>query len=186
MIKKKPFWALLAVGMTVVATDIVSAQSIVPRVGMLGEFKTKSLVGSWQETFTFLDGPQKGRVGTSLGNYNSDGTLVGSEAGSIMFDPPPKHQKDPQTGLVTSDDIGAWTQLDWHTFAYTSHSLFSDFSGNLVGSLKVTGKYTLSISGDGYNGYSFYEGTISGMAISGYVSNVGVRLSVESPPPQQP
>jgi len=57
--------------------------------------------------------------------------------------------------------------LDWHTFVYTSQSLFSDFNGNLVGKLKVTGKYTLSSSGDGYNGYSFYVGTIQGMAISG-------------------
>ena len=97
-------------------------------------------------------------MGTALINCNNDGTMVGSEAGSITFDSPPKHQKDPQTGLITSDDIGAWTQLDWHTFVYTSHSLFSDFNGNLVGKLKVTGKYTQSSSGDEYNGYSFYVG----------------------------
>jgi len=112
--------------MTVVLNGVVNAQSIFPRVGMLGEFKQKSLAGSWEETFTFLDGPRKGEMGTALINYNDDGTMVGSEAGSITFDPLPKHQKDPQTGLVTSDDIGAW--------------------------------------------------------ISGYVSNVGVRHSVEAAP----
>jgi hypothetical protein len=86
--------------MTVVLNGVVNAQSIFPRVGMLGEFKQKSSVGSWEETFTFLDGPRKGEMGTALINYNNDGTMVGSEAGSITFDPPPKHQKDSQTGLV--------------------------------------------------------------------------------------
>jgi hypothetical protein len=64
--KKKTFWALLAVGIAVVSTGVVSAQSTVPSVGMLGEFKQKSLVGSWEETFTFVGGPQDGRVSKSL------------------------------------------------------------------------------------------------------------------------
>jgi hypothetical protein len=58
--KRKALWALLAVGMTVVLTGTVSAQSIFPNVGMLGEFKKKSLAGSWVETAEFLDGPMKG------------------------------------------------------------------------------------------------------------------------------
>ena len=189
MMKRKAFWVLVAAGMTVVSTGVVNAQAM-PKVGLLGEFKTKSLVGSWEETFTFVDGLQKGRVGTGLINYNSDGTLIGPEAGSIMFDAPPKHQKDPQTGLVTSDDVGAWVQTEWNTFVYTSHSLFSDFNGNLVGRLKVTGKYTLSSSGDEYDGYSFYEGNIGDTNFSGYVTNKGVRLTVDQkvppPPPNQP
>ena len=78
--KRKAFWALLAAGMTVVSTGVVSAQwtdgetlktmisgaagsrvamsspestAALSRVGMLGEFKKKSLVGSWLETVTF-------------------------------------------------------------------------------------------------------------------------------------
>ena len=171
------------------APVLLAGDLALSRVGLLGEFTKKSLIGSWEETFTFVDGPQKGRVGTGLGVYNSDGTLIGPEAGSIMFDPPPKHQKDPQTGLVTSDDVGAWVQTEWNTFVYTSHSLFSDFSGNLVGRLKVTGKYTLSSSGDEYDGYSFYEGNIGNTNFSGYVTNKGVRLTVDQevpPPPKQP
>jgi hypothetical protein len=56
MIKRKAFWALLTAGMVVVSTGIVSAQSTaaLPKVGLLGVFAQKSLVGSWQETFTFL------------------------------------------------------------------------------------------------------------------------------------
>ena len=88
MMKRKVLWALLAVGMTVVLNGVINAQSIFRRVGMFGEFKQKSLVGSWEETFTFLDGPRKGEMGTALINYNNNGSMVGFEAGSITFDPP--------------------------------------------------------------------------------------------------
>jgi hypothetical protein len=93
MMKRKALWALLAAGMTVVSTGIVSAQSTMaaPRVGMLGEFKKKSLVGSWFETFTFVDG----RIGRAPVNYNDDGILIGPEGGSTMFD------TDPQKASVT-------------------------------------------------------------------------------------
>ena len=175
MMKRKAFWALLAAGMTVVSTGLVSAQS-----------QTKSLAGSWEETFTFVDGPRNGEVGKGLFNYNTDGTLVGTEAGNVTFNPPPKNPHDPQTGLVTSDDIGVWEQEspnDPNTFVYTSYLLFSDFSGKQVGSLKVRGRYTLTNNGDGYEGKSFYEGEISGIGqFSGNVTNKGVRLPLEKPP----
>src|SRR5271166_4403 len=53
MMKRRPFWALLAVGMTAVSTGVVNAQLTVSSVGMLGEFGKKSIVGSWLETVTF-------------------------------------------------------------------------------------------------------------------------------------
>ncbi len=77
--KKKVFWALLAVGTTFLATGVVSAQSTtaLDKVGLLGEFKKKSLIGTWEETFTFIDGSQKGRVSVALISYHDDGTLGG-------------------------------------------------------------------------------------------------------------
>ena len=100
MIRRKAFWALLTAWMVVVSTGIVNAQSTtaLPRIGLLGASAQKSLVGSWEETITFLDGPRKGQGGTGLINYNSDGTMIATEGGSIAFDPPPKNPHDPQTG----------------------------------------------------------------------------------------
>jgi hypothetical protein len=152
-----------------------------PRVGMLWEFKKKSLVGSWLETVNFLDGVMKGRVLTSLVSFHDDGTVVSSDQGSVTTDPPP--------ATVTSDGIGAWRQLDWHRFAYTELSLFSDFSGNLTNFLKVRGTYTLSDSGDKYSGTSYYEVLATDRATvlaSGFVSNEGERIRVEQEPTPTP
>jgi hypothetical protein len=189
MIKRKAFWALLTAGMVVVSTGIVSAQSTaLPKVSLLGVFAQKSLVGSWHETGTFLDGPREGQVGTGLINYNSDGTVIVTEGGSISFDP------DPAKASVTGDDVGSWTQTEWNTFVYTTYTLFSDFNGNVVGSLKVRGVYHLDLpSRDGYTGYSFYElrdkdlNTIPPFPGStGLVRNVGTRLKVDLTPVPTP
>ena len=74
MMKRKAFWVLPAAGMTVVSTGVVNAQSTttLPRVGMLGDFKKKSLVGSWVEPVNFLDGDQKGRVLKALVSFDDD------------------------------------------------------------------------------------------------------------------
>jgi len=211
--KRKAFWASLAAGMTVVSTGVVSAQwtdgetlkkmisgaagsrvamsspestAALPRVGMLGEFKKKSLVGSWLETVTFPpDENGDVRVLKSLVSFHDDGTMLASDQGSVMFDPPPTDPKAPQTGTVTSDGVGAWTQTDWRTFVYTTKELFSDLRGNLVGFLKVRGIYKLSGSGDKYNGTSFFEvsDTNSNLLVSGNVTNAGERIRVELPPP---
>ena len=194
MMKRKAFWTSLAVGMTVVAT-VASAQRIdretLSRVGMLGEFKNKSLVGSWVETVDFLDGPMKGRVLTALVLFHDDGTEMSTGQGGVTLDPPPKRQKDPQTGMVTSDGVGAWKQKDWHTFLYTEKDVFSDLSGALTGFLKVSGTYTLDNSGDGYTGTSFYEVLDPdqrplGDPVTGTVSNKGVRIRVEPTPTPTP
>src|SRR5258708_12861086 len=89
------------------------------RVGMLGEFKKKSLVGSWVETFTFVGGPRDGFVGTALVNYNSDGTLIGPQGGPITFDP------DPAKASITSDAAESCTQTQCNTFVYTRYPFFS-------------------------------------------------------------
>jgi hypothetical protein len=56
MMKRNALWALLAVGVTVVSTGVVNAQWLLPKVGFLGEFKKKSIVGSWEELVRFPSG----------------------------------------------------------------------------------------------------------------------------------
>ena len=168
MTKRKAIWALLAAGMTVVSTGVVSAQWVdhetltrmisvaaerrvakspavgppaaVPRAGMHG---VSSLVGSWLETVTFRSDrpPLK-----SLISFHGDGTLATSDQGSVTLDPPE----------VYSSGVGVWAQLDRRRFAYNQLELISDLSGNLVGFLKVLGIYTLK-SGAEYTGESYFE-----------------------------
>jgi hypothetical protein len=180
---------VLAVAAPVLLAEDSNGDQDNPRVGMLGEFKKKSLVGSWVETFTFVGGPRDGFVGTALVNYNSDGTLIGPQGGPITFDP------DPTKASITSEGTGSWTQTEWNTFVYTSYGLFSDFIGNVVGSLKVKGIYHLDLpSRNGYHGYSFYEVLDKDMKplvppVTGFVPNVGKRLTVDlkvPPLPAQP
>jgi hypothetical protein len=101
MMKRKAFWALLAAGMTVVSTGVVSAQWIdhetltrmisgaaesrvvksppaAPRRGMRGVSTKNSLVGSWEETFTF---PPEfgGQAAKSLTIFHDDGTMEAND-----------------------------------------------------------------------------------------------------------
>jgi hypothetical protein len=176
----------LAVTAPVLLAEDNNHDQALRRVGILGEFKKKSLVGSWVENFTFVGGPRDGFVGTGLVTYNEDGTLIGPEGGSITFDP------DPAKASVTSDDVGAWVQTEWNTFVYTSYALFSDFNGNVVGSLKVKGVYHLELpSRDGYTGYSFYEVLDKDMKslvppVTGFVTNIGKRLTLDLKVPPLP
>ena len=177
MMKRNALWALLAVGMTVVSTGVVNAQSItiLPRIGLLGEFTKKTLVGSWVETVKFKDGSRPDL--TSLVSFHADGTMMSSDQGSVTLGPTPPPG-------VSSSGVGAWTQLDWHTFAYTDKELFSDLNGNLTGFLKVSGIYKLSGSGDKYSGNSTFEvldpeQKSLNPPITGTVSNSGERISVE-------
>jgi hypothetical protein len=183
MMKKKFFWALLALGTTFLSTGVVSAQSTtaLPTVGLLGEFKKKSLVGSWLETVTFTP-DQNGvvRVLKGVVSFHDDGTEMSSGQGGVTTDPPPT--------TVTSDGVGAWTQTDWRTFVYTELSVFSDFSGTLTGFLKVRGTYTL-VSGDKYTGTSYYEvfaPDFQTVEASGFVTNKGERIRVVPPPTPTP
>jgi hypothetical protein len=149
MMKTKAFCVLLTARMAVVSTCVVSAQSSVtlPTVGLLEEFTKKTLVGSWVETVHFDNGRPDLK---SLVSFHADGTSFASDQGTVVL-PPDPHAR------VSSSGVGAWTQLEWHTFAYTNEELFSDFSGNLKGFFKVSGKYTLTGSGDTYKGTSTFE-----------------------------
>ena len=192
MMKRKVLSALLAAVITLVSSRIVSAQLTASRIGMLGEFRQKSLIGSWDETYTFRGGPRDGFTGASLTNYNADGTLVGAQAGSITFD------KDPTIASITSDGVGAWTQTEWNTFVETSKAYFADFNGNVTGSLIVTGVFHLDLpsGGDKYTGYSYYEvfdpkgkpviDPTTGLPVAGFVTNTGTRLKVDLKVPAFP
>ena len=174
MMKRNAFWALLAVGMTVVSTGVVNAQWLLPKVGFLEEFRKKSIVGSWVETVTFNNGRPDLK---SLVSFHADGTVMASDQSSVILPP------DPQEG-VSSSGVGAWTQLDWHTFAYTNKELFSDFKGKLTGFIKVSGIYTLLGSGDEYSGTSTFEVLDPDEhsltpPFTGTVKNSGKRISVE-------
>ena len=134
--------------------------------------KQKVLVGSWLETVTFP--PETGRPPLkSLGTFHSDGTMTCSDQGGVTTDPP----------SVFTSCHGAWTHLEKRKFAYTSFELISDLSGNLVGYLKVRGVYTVSQSGNQYDGTSFAKilDTSGNVLFSVEVTNAGRRIQVELP-----
>jgi hypothetical protein len=62
MMKRNAFWGLLAVGMTVVLTGEVNAQWNVSKEGFLGEFRKKSIIGSWEELVRFPAGVRPVKV----------------------------------------------------------------------------------------------------------------------------
>jgi hypothetical protein len=206
MMRRKTFWAVLAAGMTVVSTGVVSAQwvdhetltrmisgadesrvanstsesiaaalrasmrAVSARGAHFGAGKN-SLVGSWMETATF--DPPADRVLTSLISFHDDGTISVHDQGNVTTDPP----------WVFTSGVGVWTRLRSRTFAYTQHELVSDLNnGNLIGSLKVRGTYTLK-SEDQYTGRSFFELSVGDFKAEGWVTNEGQRIPLELPPP---
>jgi hypothetical protein len=134
--------------------------------------KQRLLVGSWLETVTFP--PETGRPPIkSLGTFHNDGTMTCSDQGAVTTDPP----------SVFTSCHGVWTHLEKRKFAYTSFALISDLSGNLVGYLKVRGIYTVSQSGNEYDGTSFATilDTNGHVLFSVEVTNAGRRIQVELP-----
>src|SRR5438132_1222235 len=97
MMKRNALWALLAVGMAVVSTGVVNAQWLLPKVGLLGEFRKKSIVGSWEELVRFPPGVPISQQRAVM-SFHDDGTVVSSGQGSVMLNPPP--------GSVESDGLG--------------------------------------------------------------------------------
>jgi hypothetical protein len=124
--------------MTAVLVGELNAQWPLPKMGLLGELRRKSIVGSWEETVRFpstVPVPQQ----RSVMSFHDGGTVVSSGQGIVTLNPPP--------GSVESDSLGAWVQLDWRTFGYTNVAVLSDLDGNLTGFFKVRGVYKLDNSG---------------------------------------
>jgi hypothetical protein len=151
---------------------VASAQNLADATPQKGAApKQKALVGSWLETVTFP--PETGRPPLkSLVSFHDDGTMVCSDQGAVTTTEPPS---------VFTSCHGVWTHLQNRTFAYTSFELISDLSGNLVGYLKVRGTYTVSQSGNEYNGTSFAEilDTDGNVLFSVNVTNAGLRIQIE-------
>ena len=133
----------------------------------------KALVGSWLETVTFP--PESGRPPLkSLVSFHDDGTMVCERSGRRH------HGTANGIQLCAMASGRIWNK---RTFAYTVLELISDLSGNLVGYLKVRGVYTVSQSGNEYDGTSFAEilDADGNVLFSVDVTNAGQRIQIELP-----
>ena len=133
---------------------------------------SKTAVGSWVETVTFP--PEIGRPQLeSLVTFHSDGTMTCSDQGAVST----------TDASVFTSCHGVWKGLHGSTLAYTQVELISDLSGNLVGHLRVRGVYTVSASGNAYEGVSFAEITLTDgtVVFSSEVTNAGERIQLELP-----
>jgi len=135
---------------------------------------SKTAVGSWIETVTFP--AEVGRPPIeSLVTFHADGTMTCSDQGAVTT--------IGEMASVFTSCHGVWKRLHGRTLAYTQVELISDLSGNLIGHLKVRGVYTVSASGNAYDGVSFAEiiltdGTV---VFASEVANAGERIQLELP-----
>ena len=132
----------------------------------------KILVGSWVETVTFAGGvmaPLK-----SLVNFSADGTVTVADQGNVNL----------AAGQLFSAGTGAWIAQGERTFSWTVVELISDLNGNLMGTLKVRGTYTVDASGNSYTGVFLAEvkDTSDNVLFSIDGTNAGQRIVVEPLP----
>ncbi len=140
--------------------------------GTSGLPERKALTGSWVDTVSFP--PETGLPPLkSLITFHEDETLVYADQGNVILAP----------ATLYSAGHGAWKHLKTRTFAYTSLGLISDLSGNLVGYLKARGVYTVSATGNEYEGTTLAEVlAVDGSVLSSVnVTNAGKRIEVELP-----
>ena len=129
----------------------------------------KVIVGSWVETVTFSGGvmpPLK-----SLVTFSADGTLTVADQGNVNLG----------AGQLFSAGHGSWVAQGDRTFSWTTIELISDLNGNLIGTLKVRGTYTVDESGNSYTGVFQAEvkDTSDNVLFSAGGTNAGVRIQVE-------
>lgn len=211
MITRRIFWALIATGMMLTSTTAVNAQWVdredLMRITKAGEGtqvtkspassnessaalvqaetapavreadqggppKKKAIVGSWLETVTFSGGARPPLK--SINTFIEDGNLVVADQGNVTTEPP----------AVFSAGHGAWVHLGGRTFAWTVLELISDLNGNLFGTLKVRGQYTVNKSGNSYSGQFKAEitDTAGNLIFSIEGTNEGQRIQVEPLP----
>jgi len=147
-----------------------------------GVVNAQSIVGSWEELVRFPPGvPISQQI--AVMSFHDDGTVLSNGQGAVL-------RNSMKNAQVESDGLGAWVQLDSHTFEYTNEAVLSDLKGNLTGFFKVRGVYQLDSSGDSYTGHSYYQflgphhEETGGP--QGWVCNDGVRIRAESPPTEPP
>ena len=180
---KGVFSSLLIAGV-VLSTTVVGAQPLrannkkVYRSGSTAVIEQnnsstkKILVGSWVETVTFAGGvmpPLK-----SLVIFSADGTMTVADQGNVNL----------TAGQLFSAGIGAWIAQGDRTFSWTVVELISDLSGNLIGTLKVRGTYSVDDSGNSYSGVFLAEvkDRTGNVLFSVGGTNAGQRIVVEPLP----
>jgi hypothetical protein len=131
----------------------------------------KAIIGAWIETVTFA-GPDAPPPLKSLVTFSADGTLIVADQGNV----------NTSAGTVFSAGHGSWVAQGEHTFSWTVVELISDLSGNLLGTLKVRGTYTVDETGNAYTGIFKAEVNIFGSTFSVDGTNEGTRIQVEPLP----
>jgi hypothetical protein len=131
----------------------------------------KAIIGAWIETVTF-SGPGAPPPLKSLVTFSADGTLMVADQGNV----------NTAAGTVFSAGHGSWVAQGEHTFSWTVVELISDLSGNLLGTLKVRGTYTVDETGNTYAGFFKAEVNIFGSTFSIDGTNEGTRIQVEPLP----
>ena len=180
----KGLFASLLMGALILTTTAVGAQPLRANnknayrfasraVSQQNSSSTKKvLVGSWIETVTFSGDvmpPLK-----SLVNVSAEGTFTASDQGSVNL----------AAGQLFSAGVGAWVAQGERTFSWTILNLISDLNGNLIGTLKVRGTYTVDDSGNSYSGVFQAEvrDTSDNVLFSVGGTNAGQRIVVEPLP----
>ena len=128
----------------------------------------KVIVGSWIETVTF-SGPDAPPPLKSLVTFSADGTTTVADQGNVSL----------AVGTVFSAGHGSWIAQGERTFSWTTVELVSDLEGNLIGTLKVRGTYTVDETGNAYSGFFKADLTIFGNTLSFEGTNEGTRIQVE-------
>src|SRR5262245_61850426 len=162
--------ALFSMAAVILATTLVSAK---PTLSQQTSSSTKKvLVGSWVETVTFSGGfmpPLK-----SLVTFAADGTTTVADQGNVNIG----------AGQLFSAGHGSWVATGERTFNWTVVELISDLNGNLLGTLKVRGTYTVDATGNAYSGvfYAEVKDTADNLLFAADGTNAGQRIQVEAIP----
>lgn len=128
----------------------------------------KVIVGSWIETVTF-SGPGAPPPLKSLVTFSADGTTTVADQGNVSL----------AGGTVFSAGHGSWIAQGERTFSWTTVELVSDLEGNLIGTLKVRGTYTVDETGNAYSGFFKADLTIFGNTLTFEGTNEGTRIQME-------
>jgi hypothetical protein len=153
-----------AVNVSVGAAHINSATA-----NLDNDSNRKAIVGSWLETVTFA-GEGAPPPLKSLVTFGDDGAVLVMDQGHVNV----------AAGQVFSAGHGRWVARGNRSFGWTIVELISDLNGNLMGTLKVSGTYTVDESGNNYTGVFKAEITdIFGGVFSIDGTNEGHRIQVE-------